>query len=184
MSRPSRPILKDRSAMLYLALLFTGVLSTSALIPYMAVYIVETLGRPPWQISLYAVPTLLVIVITNRLFGRWIDAGTNLRPLLGMSIAAFAIATASQLLLPGFTTLLVIGAAGFGISSASVTTMYSLGRLHAERAGLDLPRYNAWLRATTSLGWMIAPTASVSLAAAFGAQTVFACAFGFRPPPQ
>ena len=84
MSRPSRPILKDRSAMLYLALLFTGVLSTSALIPYMAVYIVETLGRPPWQISLYAVPTLLVIVITNRLFGRWIDAGTNLRPLLGM----------------------------------------------------------------------------------------------------
>lgn len=156
-----------------LALLLTGVMCVASVTPYMAVHIVETLGREPWEISLYAVPTLLLTVLVNRQFGEWIDAGVRVAPLILASIVAFAVAVVSVLLWPGFGALLWVAAPCFAVGNAAVTAMYGFGRAYAEREGLDVTRYNSLLRAMTSLGWMIAPAAAFTLASVAGDRSVF-----------
>ena len=57
--------------------------------------------------------------------------------------------------------------------------MYSHGRLYAEQQGLDITRYNSYLRAMTSLGWMIAPAISFLIADLIDAWAVFKTALLF-----
>lgn len=161
-----------------LLLLLTGVICNAAIIPYMSVYIVQTLGKEPWMISLYAVVTLTLTLIVNRQYGEWIDTGTPIAPLILASITAYALAISSILLFPTFWVLICFASPCFAISNASVSTMYSLGRLLAERDGLNIPRYNSYLRAMTSLGWMIAPAFSFYIASVTDGWAVFWSALG------
>ena len=156
-----------------LLLLLTGVISNAAVIPYMGVYIVETLGKDPWMISLYAMVTLTLTLIVNRQYGEWIDAGTPIAPLVLASIIAFALAICSILIVPNYWVLVCFAAPCIAVSNAAVSTMYSFGRLLAERQGLNIARYNSYLRAMTSLGWMLAPAASFYLASIYDAWAVY-----------
>ena len=161
-----------------LLLLLTGVICNAAVIPYISVYIVETLGKDPWMISVYATITLTLTLIVNRQYGEWIDAGSAIAPLVLASIVAFGAAIASILLFPNFWVLVLFASPCFAISNAAVSTMYSFGRLLADREGLDIPRYNSYLRAMTSLGWMLAPAASFYIASISTAWAVFWLALG------
>lgn len=151
-----------------LALLLTGVICNAAIVPYMGVYIVETLGRDPWMIGLYAMITLTLTLFVNRQYGEWIDAGHAIAPLVGASIVAFGLAVISILIFPSYWVLICFASPCFAVSNASVSTMYSFGRLLAERQGLNIARYNSYLRAMTSLGWMLAPAASFYIASVSG----------------
>ncbi len=161
-----------------LALLLTGVICNASVIPYMGVYIVETLGKDPWMISPYVGITLTLTLLVNRQYGEWIDAGVAIAPLILCSIAAFGLAVTSILVVPNYTLLVFFASPCFAISNASVSTMYSFGRLLAEREGLDVPRYNSYLRAMTSLGWMLAPAGSFYIASVADAPAVFGFALG------
>jgi SET family sugar efflux transporter-like MFS transporter len=157
-------------------LLLTGVICNAAVIPYMSVYIVEVLGKEPMMISLYAVVTLTLTLIVNRQYGEWIDAGHAVAPLILTSIIAFALAISSILIFPNFWLLVCFASPCFAVSNASVSSMYSFGRMLAEREQLDIPRYNSYLRAMTSLGWMIAPAISFYIASIAPSQAVFGLA--------
>ncbi len=161
-----------------LLFLLSGVICNAAVIPYMGVYIVETLGKDPWMISLYAMVTLTLTLIVNRQYGEWIDAGHRIAPLLLASICAFAAAIISILMFPSYWVLVCFASPCFAVSNAAVSTMYSFGRLLADRDGLDVPRYNAYLRAMTSLGWMLAPAASFYIASITEGLIVFWFALG------
>ncbi len=156
-----------------LLLLLTGVSCNAATIPFMSVYIVETLGMEPWFISVYASITLTLTVLINRQYGEWIDAGVPVARLVLASILAFIAAVLSILIVPNFWVLVLFGGPCFAVSNAAVSTMYSYGRLLAEKEGLDVPRYNSYLRAMTSLGWMLAPAASFYIASLSSASAVF-----------
>ncbi len=156
-----------------LLLLLTGVICNAATIPYMSVYIVATLGKEPWLISVYASITLTLTLLVNRQYGEWIDAGAPVARLVLASVLAFVAAVSSILLFPNFWVLVLFASPCFAVSNAAVSTMYSYGRLLAERQGLDVPRYNSYLRAMTSLGWMLAPAASFYIASISGASAVF-----------
>lgn len=164
---------KNFQAALILALLLSGVLCTAAIIPYISVYIVETLGEEPWLISIYALITLSLTLIINRQYGEWIDNGKRIAPLVLASIIAYALAVSSILLWPNYWTLICIASPCLAVANAAVSTMYSFGRLFAERHGLNIQRYNSYLRAMTSLGWMIAPALSFSIAGIFDTWAVF-----------
>lgn len=174
----ARPNPLSRQAKATLIFLLSGVICNAAIIPYMGVHIVQTLGKEPWMISIYAMITLTLTLIVNRQYGEWIDQGRRIAPLLLWSICAFAVAIISILLIPTFWVLVCFASPLFAISNASVSTMYSFGRLLAEREGLDIPRYNAYLRAMTSLGWMLAPAASFYIASVTGGLSVFWFALG------
>lgn len=161
-----------------LLLLLTGVICNAAVIPYMSVYIVQTLGKEPWMISLYAMMTLALTLIVNRQYGEWIDAGKPIAPMILASIIAFSLAISSILLVPNFWVLVCFASPCFAVSNASVSTMYSFGRLLAERENLNIPRYNSYLRAMTSMGWMLAPAVSFYIASVAGAWAVFWSALG------
>lgn len=154
-------------------LLLRGVICNAAIIPYMGVHIVETLGKDPWMISLYAMVTLTLTLIVNRQYGEWIDAGTPVASLVLASIVAFGLAVLSILLVPNYWALVCFASPCFSVSNAAVSTMYSFGRILAERDGLDIARYNSFLRAMTSLGWMLAPAASFYIASVAGPWAVF-----------
>jgi SET family sugar efflux transporter-like MFS transporter len=164
---------KNLQAALILALLLSGVLCTAAIIPYISVYIVETLGEEPWTISLYALITLSLTLIVNRQYGEWIDDGKPIAPLVLASIIAYALAVSSILLSPNYWTLICIASPCLAVANAAVSTMYSFGRLFAARHGLNIQRYNSYLRAMTSLGWMIAPAFSFSIAGILDTWAVF-----------
>ena len=161
-----------------LLLLLTGVICNASIIPYMSVYIVQTLGKEPWMISVYAMTTLTLTLVVNRQYGEWIDAGRAVAPLVLASILAFAAAVVSILLVPNFWVLVLFASPCFAVSNAAVSTMYSFGRLLAEREGLNIARYNSYLRAMTSLGWMLAPALSFYIASVSGSFAVFWLALG------
>lgn len=139
----------------------------------MSVYIVQTLGKDPWMIALYTMVTLILSLIVNRQYGEWIDAGKRVSLLILTSIIAFALAISSILLIPNYWLLVMFVSPCLAIANAAVSTMYSFGRLHAEREGLNIPRYNSYLRSMTSLGWMIAPAIAFFIAGAINAWAVF-----------
>jgi SET family sugar efflux transporter-like MFS transporter len=167
------PVPLSKLAKVTLLFLLTGVICNAAIVPYMSVYIVETLGKDPWMISLYAMITLTLTLFVNRQYGEWIDAGHRIAPLLLTSICAFGLAISSILLMPTYWMLVCFAGPCFAVSNASVSAMYSFGRLLADREGLDVPRYNAYLRSMTSLGWMLAPAASFYIASVAGGLSVF-----------
>lgn len=164
---------KNRQAIKILLLLLSGVVCVASIIPFMSVYIVQTLGKDPWMIGLYTMVTLILTLIVNRQYGEWIDAGKRVSLLILTSIIAFALAISSILLVPNYWLLVIFVSPCFAIANAAVSTMYSFGRLHAEREGLNIPRYNSYLRSMTSIGWMIAPAIAFFIAGAIDAWAVF-----------
>nr|WP_162617556.1 MFS transporter [Yoonia maritima] len=124
------------------------------------------------MISLYAMLTLSLTVVVNRIYGEWIDNGRRIAPLILTSILAFGFALCAMLVFKTYAVLIFICAPCFALSNAAVSTMYSFGHLSAEQNGWDIARYNSYLRATTSLGWMIAPAVTFLIAGAFGASYV------------
>lgn len=165
-------------AILILILLLSGVMCTASIVPFMGYFIVEGLGEPPWKISLYAVATLVVTMLTNRALGERIDAGQRIAPMVLVALVGFIAACSIVLLFKNFWALLGIASLCFGLSFTAGSTMYSFGRLYAEREGLNTSVYNSYLRAITSLGWMIAPALSFLIANQFGSMAVFKTALG------
>lgn len=161
-----------------LVLLLVGVMSTAAIVPFMGVYIVEGLGKDPWMISVYSAMTLIVALTVNRRFGEWIDQGRRVAPLVLVCIIAFVIANCAILIVQSYWVLVSVAFLCFGIASAALSTMYSFGRLYAEREGLNIVRYNSYLRSMTSLGWMISPAVAFFVAGQFGHVAVFKAALG------
>ncbi|MEM7317849.1 MAG: MFS transporter, partial [Pseudomonadota bacterium] len=149
---------------------------SAALIPFMGVFIVEVLEQEPWMISLYAAITLTLTLGVNRHFGERIDRGVRIAPMVLLSICAFVLGVSAILVVWNYTILLLVAAPCFALSNGAVSTMYSFGRLSAERNGWNIERFNSYLRATTSLGWMISPAVAFMVADAFGAQAVFLAA--------
>lgn len=166
-------IFRNRQAFFILILLLSGVTCNAAIIPFMAVYIVEGLGMEPWSISIYTSVTIIFGVLTNRQFGRWIDDGTRIAPLVLTSLAAFITANIAILIFQNYWVLVAFASVCFGVAGAAVSSMYSFGRLFAERENLNIQKYNSYLRTMTSVGWMIGPASSFLIAAKFGYAAVF-----------
>ncbi len=178
--RFQRPIMpRNISALLpFLALLFTGTVCSAMIIPYMAYFLVEGLGRDPWMISVYSLLAISLTVTVNRRFARHIDAGQPVFPLVGLAATGYLTATAVLSVTPNVWTVMTIGVLGFGLSSSAVSTMFSLGGNMAERQGVDRVRFNAFMRATTSTAWMIGPAISFLVADQVSPVAVFRLALG------
>ncbi len=162
----------------FLLLLFTGTLANSALIPFMGFFLIDALGHPPWMLSVYSGLAVCLTVTANRAFGRRIDAGTRVFPLIGLAAAGYGIASLALSLSPTLATMLTLGVLGLGLSSSSISTMFSLGGHLAQAQQIDRSRFNAYMRATTSTAWMIGPATSFLVADWLGPAMVFRVAFG------
>ncbi|UHS61711.1 MFS transporter [Agrobacterium vaccinii] len=162
----------------FIITLFTGTVCSSMIGPYMAFYIVEGLGRSPSAISLYAGMVTVLGIFCTRTFGRWLDAGKAPFPLIGVALAGYVLATSALSLAPTFEVLLTFGVLGFGLSSSAVATMFSLGRVVAERRKIALGRSNALMRTTTSTAWMMGPAIAFLVSERFGEASVFKLALG------
>lgn len=170
--------LQSREASLILLLLLVGVMSTATIVPFMGVYIVEGLGKDPWLISIYTVITLSLTLIVNRQFGQWIDNGAKVSSLILASIIAFIVANVAIIAIQQYWILVTVGSLCFSISNAATATMYSYGRIYAEQNGLNTSRYNSYLRAMTSIGWMLAPAFAFFVASLGNPVAVFYIALG------
>lgn len=143
----SREASDTRGAALFpfLFLLFIQTLCNSMIIPFMAFFIVEGLGREPWAISVYSAVALVLTISANRLFARRIDAGRRVFPLVGIAGGGYMLAALSLWVWPAFPVVMTAGVLGFGLSSSAVSTMFSLGGNLAERHGIARSRFNASL---------------------------------------
>ncbi|WP_246660469.1 MFS transporter [Nitratireductor sp. XY-223] len=163
----------DRQSSLILALVFIGGLSASSLVPMMSLFIVEGLGREPWHVSLYSGIVIALTMLVNRIFGERIDRGTNIARLLLVSILCFLVGTTGLALIQSYVLLISGGALFLGLSNAALSTTFTYGRLHAEKAGLDTTIFNSWLRIAASLAWMIGPALSFTVIGVWGFRTTF-----------
>ncbi|MGO4851558.1 MFS transporter [Phaeovulum sp. W22_SRMD_FR3] len=162
----------------FLLVLFTGTVCSAMIVPFMGYYIVEGLGQAPWAIGVYALEVTGIGIICNRAFGRWLDNGTAPFPLIGVALAGYLAASLVLSVRPALWSVLSFGALGFGLSGSAVSTMFSMGLVVAEGQKMPRGRSNAYMRATTSTGWMIGPAASFLCAGWFGDAVVFRFAFG------
>ncbi|WP_420584187.1 MFS transporter [Ruegeria sp.] len=133
----------------------------------------QELDHPLWQISVYSALAIVLTVTLNRSIAARLDRGWRFALLVGMSIAGNCVALMSVLFWPSYWTLITVGVLGFSLSSSSLSTMYSFGRISAERYGFDIAGFNAWLRAMTSLGWMMGPALAFFIAGQWGADRTF-----------
>ena len=161
-----------------LALMFVGAACTAATVPFMGLFIVEGLGKPPWMISIFSALQTVQILFVNRYVGRKIDEGGDIRFYLLCSILAFLAGVGSLLLLTSYWTLLTLYAVGLAISGSSVSIMFSFARFYAEQQQIDTIKFNAEVRALSSLAWMIAPACSFAMSGLWGHMIVFKAAFG------
>ncbi|WP_224816487.1 MFS transporter [Hasllibacter sp. MH4015] len=157
----------------FLLLLFVGTLSNSAIVPFMGFFLIDGLGQAPWILSVYSGLAIALTVGTNRAFGRRIDGGAPVFPLIGLAAGGYALAALALSLSPSLPVMLTMGALGFGLSASAISTMFSLGGHLAEGASIDRPRFNAIMRATTSTAWMIGPALSFLAAGLYGPAIVF-----------
>lgn len=157
----------------FLLLLFIGTLSNSAVVPFMGFFLIDGLGQPPWMLSVYSFLAIVLTVTANRAFGRRIDAGVPVFPLIGLAASGYTVASLFMAVSPTLPVMLTIGVIGYGISASAISTMFSLGGHMAERHGVERTRFNAIMRATTSTAWMVGPAVSFLAAGQFGNEIVF-----------
>ncbi|MEM1264391.1 MAG: MFS transporter [Pseudomonadota bacterium] len=161
----------------FLLLLFVGTVCNSMAVSFMGYYIVQDLGRAPSSISLYTGVFALVVILSNRVIARRLDAGGNPFAMIGLAAIGFSAASCALSLSPGFLTVATAGVIGFGIGSSAMATMFSLGAVLADRTGTPRGTFNAYMRATTSTSWMVGPALCYGIADRFGGAAVFQTAF-------
>ncbi|MEP3431701.1 MAG: MFS transporter [Roseibium sp.] len=165
-----------RQGMLIFFLLLTNSICGAALIPLMSFFIVEGLGVEPWKIGLYTGTVLTLTLLTNRWAGERLDHGFPVRKLLVISVSAYLTLTALLTQTNSFLMLVLIVAPLMSLSNMGSGTIFTFGRLYAQRTDLDIARVNSWLRMAISLAWMIGPALSFTLVAEFGFKVAFSCA--------
>ncbi|MCP4318212.1 MAG: hypothetical protein GY789_19910 [Hyphomicrobiales bacterium] len=168
----------NSQSVLILVLVFVGSLSASSLVPMMGLFIVEGLEQQPWKISIYSAVVTVLTLAVNRIFGEWLDRGTNVSRLLLISILCFLTGTFSLSLFPSYMLLVTCGALFLGLSNTALSTTFTFGRLHSERTGLDVVVYNSWLRIHSSLGWMVGPALSFTVIGIWGFSTTLLMSAG------
>ncbi|OLP57391.1 MFS transporter permease [Rhizobium rhizosphaerae] len=162
----------DQQALLIALLVFVSGATNAAIVPFMGFYIVEVLGHAPVTIGLYSLSAMTISILSSRLYGEWVDRGARIRPLL--FACAFAAFLASAAALVGSLPLLVlVTAPGMGLTNAASTLVFSYGRHYGRMQGLEPVGYNAFLRMTVSLAWMVMPAAAYLVADFAGARFVF-----------
>lgn len=162
----------------FLFLLFVGTVCNSMILPFMGYYIVDGLGQEPWTISVYAGFVAILVILSNRKFAKLMDGGANPFPMIGIAAGGFLLATTALSLSPAFWTVISFGVVGFGVGSSVMSTMFSLGGVVADKNNIKRSTFNAYMRATTSISWMVGPAVSFLAADQFGHIAVFklACA--------
>ncbi|MFD2205681.1 MFS transporter [Kiloniella antarctica] len=168
----------NRQAILILLLLFVGVFCNAMIVPFMGYFIVDGLGRDPWEISVYVGIVTALSLVMNRQFGERFDKGARVRPLIAMSVSAFLVATITLSLYPSYWVIIGFISLCFSFSNASTSIMYSFGRAYAGKQGLAITSYNSYLRSMTSLGWMFGPALAFFIAGQWGNEVVFYTAAG------
>ncbi|WP_419904905.1 MFS transporter [Kiloniella sp.] len=163
----------NRQAKLILLLLFVGVFCNAMIVPFMGYFIVDGLGRDPWEISIYVAIITVLSLLINRTFGERFDSGARVRPMVCISVVAFMVATITLTLYPTYWVIIGFISLCFSLSGASTSLMYSFGRSYAIEQNFNITRYNSFLRTMTSLGWMFGPALSFFIASQWGSQTVF-----------
>ncbi|WP_298937945.1 MFS transporter [uncultured Ruegeria sp.] len=161
----------------FLSLLFVGTVCNSMAVSFMGFYIVESLQRAPWNISVYTGVFALVVILSNRIFAKQMDQGANPFPMIGLAALGYCMAAFALSMSPSFLTVATAGVIGFGLGSSAMSTMFSLGGDIAERNSIKRSTFNAYMRATTSTSWMIGPALSFIVADQFGPEVVFQAAF-------
>ena len=167
-----------RQAVLILLLQFSASLGTSALVPLMSYFIVEGLGAEAWQVGLYTGLSMPLTLAANRWAGERLDHGFPVKRMILISVCAFASLTLILTQVTSLVMLILLVAPLMSLNNTGPGAILTYGRLHAERHGLDIARYNSWLRMTVSLAWMIGPALSFSLVAFSGFSAAFLSAFG------
>ncbi|MGD1888895.1 MAG: MFS transporter [Cohaesibacteraceae bacterium] len=161
------------AALPFLSLIFSSALASAMIVPFMGYYIVEGLGQQPWMITVYTGFAALLTVSMNRWIAKRLDTGSRFKPLLLVASISFLAATVAMVVDGQLASLLSVGLVGFGLSNTAMVIMFTYGRSFADGRGIEPNRFNAWLRATTSLAWMVGPALSFGLVYQLGVSFVF-----------
>lgn len=162
-----------RSARLILLSLFVTALGNSAMIPFMAYFIMQELHMSALHVTGYSVAASLLTMLCNRVVGERIDRGGRMFDYVAVGNIGLMAASLAVLIVPTYPTVLLAAAPCLALAGAGVSAVYILGRLFAERNGLDVQRYNAKVRTMVSTGWMFGPALSYLIAARGGSFYVF-----------
>lgn len=167
-----------RQAVLILLLVFFGAMCTSSLIPVMGFFIVEGLGQEPWQIALYSGVVAPLTIVVNRIFGERLDRMVAVKPLLLVSIVAYLLMAMLLASLPPFWMLIAVGAPIMAVANGATSTEFTYGRLYAEKNGIEISQYNAWLRMGVSMAWVVGPSTSFIIIDLVGFRTAYMISAG------
>jgi len=162
-----------RSALPFLALQLSGTLCSSMIVPFMGYFIVEDLENAPLILSVYSVLVVALTLFLNKRFAKAMDAGNPVFPLIGIAVSGYLMAACALSLSPTLWVTLTFGVVGFSFGFSAVSTMFTLSRSYAEAHKIPTEQFNAFMRATTSTGWMMGPALSFVVADSLGAPFVF-----------
>ncbi|EAR10444.1 sugar efflux transporter [Reinekea blandensis] len=159
-NRPA--IFQGDSLILFIVNVITAM-AYSFVLPIMSLFLIQNLNAPPAMIGFFTVTTALLSLVTNQQAGKFVDAGTNAKTLLIISLVALVTTGLLFSIFTHFWQAVLIGAPIFALGNTSIPILLSMIRQHADQSGLQSTKINAQMRSGVSLMWIIGPAMSFSV---------------------
>ncbi|MTI19192.1 MFS transporter [Rhodobacteraceae bacterium RKSG542] len=170
----------DRYPVLFLFTVFLSALPIALAVPLFSLYVVDGLGRSAIHVTIVIASLMTLTVLANRYFGRKIDEGAQVRPLLVLTVVADGLGFGLQAIYPGYWSLIILGIPLWGIGAASVSLFMTAGRLFAEKTEREPLDFNAYVRMAITLGWIIGPAAGFTIYGLLDFEIIFYLSFALK----
>jgi SET family sugar efflux transporter-like MFS transporter len=152
--------------MLGVALSFTA--------PYLSLFGIERAEMSPLQLGLFMTLIAASGVLASTWAARWSDRHGHHRPLLLAALTAAALGYVCLCFVRDYTVLLLVGVAFLGLGGASLSLVFSFGRValpvHNEA---DRAFATATLRTLLSVAWVFGPSVGALVLATTGFYGLF-----------
>lgn len=174
----SQPIDSLSSRHFILLSLFTGLVG-AFVYPLISYFLIEELGKSPVYIGIYMVSITLSGLVISQYLAKLADKGVGTKKLYMLANTGVIIALCIYIVSGSFWLILGAGICFMAFGNASIPMMLTLSRQWANKSSINITKFNAQLRASISMAWMLGPPLGFSIIATSGFNIAFSLAILF-----
>jgi len=166
-------MLKDRTAILFIATAFVTGLCGAFFYPLSSLFIVEELGASPMMLSLYMVMAVVSAVVVSQLLARQSDRNWKRKTILLVALTCYFITVSSFIVVRDYWIAITIATLFGSVSGAAFGQLFALGREYGDRYVEDSTTFLSTMRAGIAIAWVFGPPLAFMLKASFGYNASF-----------
>lgn len=166
-------MLKDKTAILFIATAFVTGLCGAFFYPLSSLFIVEELGASPMMLSLYMIMAVVSAVVVSQLIARQSDRNWKRKTILLVALTCYLITVSSFIVVRDYWLAITIATVFGSVSGAAFGQLFALGREYGDRYVEDSTTFLSTMRAGIAIAWVFGPPLAFMLKASFGYSASF-----------